>query len=159
MVEKKYQIFVSSTFGDLKNSRNKVIETILKAYHLPVGMEMFSADDADQWKVIKDTIDLSDYYVVIIGHRYGSVTSEGIRRALQTAAKNAGLSKRVTPNMLRHTFGTHALLNGGDLISVKELMGHKNILTTEKYLHSIQEYNKKTVELLDDEDEDDGFPG
>jgi len=54
------------------------METILKLYHFPVGMEMFSADDAEQWEVIKDTIDMSDYYVVIIGHRYGSVTSEGI---------------------------------------------------------------------------------
>ena len=75
------------------------------------------------------------------------------RRALRTAAERAGLSKKVTPNMLRHTFATHALLNGGDLMSIKELMGHKNISTTEKYLHAIKEYNKKTVELLD-EDED-----
>jgi integrase/recombinase XerD len=71
------------------------------------------------------------------------------RRALQTAAEKAGLSKKVTPNMLRHTFATHALLNGGDLLSVKELMGHKNISTTEKYLHAIKEYTKRTVELLD----------
>ena len=54
------------------------METILRLYHFPVGMEMFSADDDEQWEVIKDTIDISDYYVVIIGHRYGSETSEGI---------------------------------------------------------------------------------
>lgn len=78
MEEKKYQIFVSSTYTDLIDARGKVFETILKLYHFPVGMEMFSADDDEQWEVIKDTIDSSDYYVVIIGHRYGSVTAEGL---------------------------------------------------------------------------------
>jgi hypothetical protein len=77
-MEKKYQIFVSSTYNDLKEARDKVIETILKMYHLPVGMEMFSADDAEQWDIIKETIIDSDYYIVIIGQRYGSLTCEGI---------------------------------------------------------------------------------
>lgn len=78
MDERKYQIFVSSTYKDLISAREKVFETILKLYHFPVGMEMFSADDDEQWEVIKDTIDSSDYYVIIIGHRYGSVTAEGL---------------------------------------------------------------------------------
>jgi len=76
--EKRYQIFVSSTYSDLFKARERIIETILRLYHFPVGMEMFSADDDEQWEVIKDTIDISDYYIVIIGHRYGSETSEGI---------------------------------------------------------------------------------
>jgi integrase len=78
---------------------------------------------------------------------------KSIRGALRTAAKRAGLSKKVTPNMLRHTFATHALLLGGDILSVKEQLGHRHLETTEKYLHAIKEYTKKTVELLD-EDED-----
>jgi hypothetical protein len=77
MEDRKFQIFVSSTYTDLISARGKVFETILRLYHFPVGMEMFSADDDEQWEVIKDTIDISDYYIVIIGHRYGSVTAEG----------------------------------------------------------------------------------
>jgi len=50
-----------------------VIDTILSAYHFPVGMEMFGADDAEQWEIIQDTIKGSDYYIIIIGHRYGSL--------------------------------------------------------------------------------------
>jgi hypothetical protein len=46
--------------------------------HIPVGMEMFSAADEEQWKIIARQIDDMDYYVVIIAHRYGSVTREGI---------------------------------------------------------------------------------
>jgi hypothetical protein len=78
MEEKKYQIFVSSTYKDLIKARENIFETILKLYHFPVGMEMFSADDDEQWEVIKDTINISDYYVLIIGHRYGTETSEGL---------------------------------------------------------------------------------
>jgi hypothetical protein len=78
MEDRKYQVFISSTYTDLIKAREKIIETVLRLYHFPVGMEMFSADDDEQWEVIKDTIDLSDYYVVIIGHRYGSETTEGI---------------------------------------------------------------------------------
>jgi hypothetical protein len=78
MENKKYQIFVSSTYKDLITARTKVIATILSLYHFPIGMEMYSADDDEQWQVIKETIDISDYYIVIIGHRYGSLTKEGI---------------------------------------------------------------------------------
>lgn len=82
-MEKKYQIFVSSTYEDLKEERDKVQKAILSMYQFPVGMEMFSADDSEQWDIIKATIDTSDYYVFIIAHRYGSTISFG---------KDAGMS-------------------------------------------------------------------
>lgn len=78
MENKKYQVFVSSTYVDLIEARKKIIETVLSLYHFPVGMEMFSADDSEQWEIIRETIDGSDYYVVIIGHKYGSMSSENI---------------------------------------------------------------------------------
>lgn len=78
-MEKKYQIFISSTFKDLKNARLKVRDAILSMYHFPVGMEMFGALDEDQWEVIKRDIDASDYYVLIIGKMFGSeAPGEGI---------------------------------------------------------------------------------
>lgn len=76
-MEKKYQIFISSTYEDLKEERKKVQDTILSMYQFPIGMEMFSAADKKQWKIIRETIDSSDYYVLIIGHRYGSVIDKG----------------------------------------------------------------------------------
>jgi hypothetical protein len=69
----KYQIFVSSTYVDLKEERDQVVKAILEMGHIPVGMEMFSAGDESQWQIIKRTIDESDYYVVIVAHRYGSM--------------------------------------------------------------------------------------
>ncbi|KAA9385720.1 DUF4062 domain-containing protein [Neorhizobium galegae] len=68
----KYQVFVSSTFVDLEAERRSVIETILNLKHIPVGMEAFQASDDTQWDYIKKRIDESDYYVVIVGERYGS---------------------------------------------------------------------------------------
>jgi hypothetical protein len=76
-VATKYQIFVSSTYEDLKHERDRVIQGILEMGHIPVGMEMFSAGDDEQWRIIARHIDESDYYVVIVAHRYGS-TSGGV---------------------------------------------------------------------------------
>ena len=72
MVAPKYQIFISSTYDDLRDERDQVIKAILEMGHIPVGMEMFSAADEEQWKIIARQIDQSDYYVVIVAHRYGS---------------------------------------------------------------------------------------
>ena len=77
MLDKKYQIFISSTYTDLIEARAKVRDAILSMYHFPVGMELFGAANEDQWQIISETIDSSDYYVLIIGQRYGSVIPEG----------------------------------------------------------------------------------
>lgn len=69
----KYQIFISSTYEDLRDERDQVIKAILEMGHFPVGMEMFSAANDEQWNLIASQIDESDYYVVIIAHRYGSM--------------------------------------------------------------------------------------
>ncbi|WP_298746410.1 DUF4062 domain-containing protein [uncultured Serinicoccus sp.] len=74
----KYQVFVSSTFEDLQGERDQVIRAVLEMGHIPVGMEMFSAADEEQWGIISRHIDQSDYYVVIVAHRLGSVTDEGV---------------------------------------------------------------------------------
>jgi hypothetical protein len=77
-MDKKYQVFISSTYKDLVEQRNQVVETVLRLSHLPVGMEIFNAASITPWDVIKSHIDNSDYYVLILAHRYGSETSEGI---------------------------------------------------------------------------------
>jgi hypothetical protein len=73
----KFQIFVSSTYEDLRAERDTVVRAVLEMGHIPVGMEMFSAADDEQWKIIQRHIDESDYYVVIVAHRYGSTLPDG----------------------------------------------------------------------------------
>ncbi|WP_165788034.1 DUF4062 domain-containing protein [Arthrobacter glacialis] len=74
----KYQVFVSSTYEDLKDERDQVIRAVLEMGHIPVGMEMFSAADDQQWKIIARHIEESDYYAVIIAHRLGSLADGGL---------------------------------------------------------------------------------
>lgn len=78
MSEKKYQVFVSSTFRDLSNERQDAIRNILDLNHIPAGMELFPASDIDQLEYIKKVIDECDYYILIMGGRYGSIDSYGI---------------------------------------------------------------------------------
>jgi hypothetical protein len=75
-MDKKYTIFVSSTQKDLRDEREAVAKAILELGHIPVGMEMFSAGDEQQWQLIQRQINQSDYYVVIVAHRYGSMIGE-----------------------------------------------------------------------------------
>lgn len=77
-MQKRYQIFISSTYKDLIEERQKVTQAILKLYHFPIGMEMFHADNDEQWTQIKKTIEMSDYYVLIIGRYCGTLLEEGI---------------------------------------------------------------------------------
>lgn len=77
-MDKKYQVFISSTYEDLKEERDQAIKAVLEMGHIPVGMEMFSAGDEEQWQLIARQIESTDYYVIIVGHRYGSETPEGI---------------------------------------------------------------------------------
>lgn len=78
MTTKKYQIFVSSTFKDLTAERQDVIRNILDLKHIPAGMELFPAADIDQLEYIKKVIDECDYYVLIVGGRYGQMDDSGI---------------------------------------------------------------------------------
>ncbi|MGK3955925.1 DUF4062 domain-containing protein [Arthrobacter sp. R4] len=77
-MDRRYQVFISSTFTDLIEERKEVIQALLELDCLPAGMEMFPAADDDQWTLIKKVIDQSDFYVVVVGGRYGSMSAAGI---------------------------------------------------------------------------------
>jgi hypothetical protein len=77
-MDKRYQVFVSSTYADLKEERRRVTQAIMEMDCIPAGMELFPATDEEQWEFIRKVIDDCDYYLLIIGGRYGSLTPEGI---------------------------------------------------------------------------------
>ncbi|HHH3525538.1 TPA: DUF4062 domain-containing protein, partial [Enterobacter hormaechei subsp. hoffmannii] len=77
-MDKRYQVFVSSTFTDLEEERKHVIQTLMEMDCIPAGMELFPAIDEGQWEFIKKVIDDCDYYLLIIGGRYGSVAEDGL---------------------------------------------------------------------------------
>jgi hypothetical protein len=78
MTTTRYEVFVSSTYADLMEERSAVIQALMGMDCIPAGMELFPAADEEQFHFIKRIIDDCDYYILIIGGRYGSVTSEGI---------------------------------------------------------------------------------
>lgn len=77
-MDKRYQVFVSSTFEDLQAERQEVMQALLELDCIPSGMELFPAANEDQWSLIKKVITDCDYYVVILGGRYGSIGSTGM---------------------------------------------------------------------------------
>lgn len=77
-MEKRYQVFVSSTFSDLEEERQEVMQALLELDCLPAGMELFPAANESQWDLIKKVIQESDYYVLILGGRYGSIGPDGL---------------------------------------------------------------------------------
>lgn len=77
-MDKRYQVFVSSTFEDLQEERKEVIQALLEFDCIPAGMELFPASNDDQWSLIEKVIDNSDYYLLIVGGRYGSLNEKGI---------------------------------------------------------------------------------
>jgi hypothetical protein len=76
-MDKRYQVFVSSTYRDLQDERREVMQALLELDCIPSGMELFPAADEDQWTLIKRVIDDCDYYLVIVAGRYGSLAPGG----------------------------------------------------------------------------------
>lgn len=77
-MEKRFQVFVSSTFEDLGAERQEVMHALLELDCMPAGMELFPAANETQWNLIKKVIDDCDYYVLIIAGRYGSISPDGL---------------------------------------------------------------------------------
>lgn len=76
-MDKKYTVFLSSTYDDLREERREVIHALLELDCIPCSMETFPADDDEQFEFIKSVIDECDYYVLIIAGRYGSIGKNG----------------------------------------------------------------------------------
>lgn len=75
-MERKLQVFISSTYTDLKDERQAAVEAILRSGHIPAGMELFAAGDRSQMEVIRTWIDNSNLFLLILGGRYGSIEPE-----------------------------------------------------------------------------------
>jgi Domain of unknown function (DUF4062) len=92
-MDRKLQVFISSTYTDLKDERQAAVEAILRAGHIPAGMELFAAGDQSQMEVIRNWIDDSDVFLLILGGRYGSIEPESGKSYVQIEYEYA-LAKR-----------------------------------------------------------------
>jgi integrase/recombinase XerD len=78
--------------------------------------------------------------ILFLNARGAPLSRVGAWAILKRAARRAGLTKRVSPHTLRHTFATHLLEGGADLRAVQEMLGHADLSTTQLYTHVDREY-------------------
>lgn len=79
VIDKRFQVFVSSTFTDLIEERRQVTEQLLRLRCIPSGMELFTASGRPPWNVIEAALETTDYMVLILAGRYGSISSKDDR--------------------------------------------------------------------------------
>ena len=77
----------------------------------------------------------SDERALFLNQRGGGLTRQGLYKVIQGRANAVGLSDRMSPHTLRHSFATHLLSGGCDLRSVQEMLGHADVATTQIYTH------------------------
>lgn len=82
---------------------------------------------------------------------YRRLTPRSIERIVQKYAKQAGITKHVSPHTLRHSFATDLLMNGADIRSVQSLLGHANISTTQIYTHVTDQHLREIHERFHSE--------
>lgn len=92
----------------------------------------------DKYLIKRNEISKCDY--LIINHNGKNITTRMIRIIINDLIKQTSIMKHVSPHVIRHTFATHLLNNGCDLLTVQELLGHSSISTTGIYTHVSTEH-------------------
>ncbi len=130
-MDKRYQVFISSTYADLQDERQEVMQALLELECIPAGMELFPAANEDQWTLIKKVIDDCDYYMVIAAGRYGSIGPDGLsytemeyRYALDTGKPVLGFVHR-DPGLLPASRCEDSDAGKAKLVSFRELIQKK----------------------------------
>lgn len=77
----------------------------------------------------------ADHNALFVNHFGRPISTQGVANVVARLARNAGIERRVTPHMLRHTIATLLLRSGADIRVVQEFLGHASITTTQRYTH------------------------
>lgn len=143
-MNKKLQVFVSSTYTDLKEERQAAVQAILDAGHIPAGMELFKAGNESQLKTIYKWIDQSDVYMLILGGRYGSIETKSGKSYTQLEYEYA-LSKNIP--VFAVVLSESFLTNKINLLGLSDVMEQK---APDKYQSFKSLVMSKIIRMVDD---------
>ncbi len=99
-------------------------------------------------KEFLDVFGCKEEGLIFISQRGGKYNKRTIQQVIKSASKKAGIKKNVTPHTLRHSFATHLLEAGADIRYIQQLLGHKDLKTTQIYTHVANRDIKKLANLL-----------
>lgn len=118
---------------DLADAVVTVVGKGKKARVVPIGEQARKA--IKQWLKIRDKMANDEEIAVFVSQRGNRISRRSIQQRLKHWAMKQGITNRVNPHMLRHSFASHLLESSGDLRAVQELLGHADISTTQVYTH------------------------
>lgn len=99
---------------------------------VPVGSKALSA--LGEYLDIRGRLNPSSDHI-FLNSRGGGITTRSLARIIKKYGLVSGISKNVSPHVLRHSFATHLLAGGADLRAIQEMLGHASLSTTQKYTH------------------------
>jgi integrase/recombinase XerD len=118
---------------DLEEGSVRVIGKGNKERVVPLGRYARDALGAYLTRARPSLASRTSRSALFLNHRGGRLTRQGCDRLLRGHARRAGLTKRISPHVLRHSFATHLLEGGADVRVVQELLGHASVATTQIY--------------------------
>jgi len=143
-MDKTYTVFISSTFNDLENYRKSVHDAILVDGFFPLAMENFTASSHPQWDTIKPLIDKCDYYVLIVGYRYGSIEeASGLSYTEKEYEYAKSIGKPILSFILDESFNTN---KDEDLSKINTF--RKRILDDEKLAKLCKNKNNLSSDVI-----------
>lgn len=145
-MNKKLQVFVSSTYTDLIEERQAAVEAILDAGHIPAGMELFKAGDKSQLETIYKWIDECDIFMLILGGRYGSIEEKTDKSYTQLEYEYATTRKPFFSIVLKKSF-LH--VKASQAINDDQIFESKNIKKYNEFKKQVMSKIVKEVDSID----------
>lgn len=104
--------------------------------------------DDKAWRYLHDYLSTRKDRIpaLFVSGQYRRITVSRVQQILHVLQADAGIEKNLTPHVMRHSYATDLVVNGADIMAVKELMGHRTVKTTEVYTHLSQNHLKEQYE-------------